>query len=79
MERDALEKYAKEVGIKLEPFKKALDSKEFAAKVDSDAKLGSEVAVQGTPTMFINGKRVQNPTDTAAVSKMIDDALAGKG
>jgi protein-disulfide isomerase len=79
LERDALEKYAKEVGLKLEPFKKALDSKEFAAKVDADAKLGSEVAVQGTPTMFINGKRVQNPTDTAAVSKMIDDALAGKG
>jgi protein-disulfide isomerase len=79
LERDALEKYAKEVGLKLEPFKKALDTKEYAAKVDADAKLGSEVAVSGTPTMFINGKRVQNPTDAAAVSKMIDDALAGKG
>ena len=79
IERDALEKYAKEIGLKIEPFKKALDGKEFAAKVDSDVKLGGEVAVQGTPTMFINGKRVQNPTDTAVVSKMIDDALAGKG
>lgn len=79
LERDALEKYAKEVGLKMDPFKKALDSKEFAAKVDSDAKLGSDVAVQGTPTMFINGKRVQNPTDTASISKLIDDALAGKG
>jgi protein-disulfide isomerase len=79
IERDALEKYAKEVGLKLEPFKRALDNKEFAAKVDADAKLGNDVAVSGTPTMFINGKRVQNPTDTAAVGKMIDDALAGKG
>jgi len=79
IERDALEKYAKEVGLKLEPFKKALDGKEFAAKVDSDMKLGNDVSVSGTPTLFINGKRVQNPTDGAAVSKMIDDALAGKG
>jgi protein-disulfide isomerase len=79
LERPALEQYAKDIGLKLEPFKKALDSKEFAAKVDADAKLGGDVAVQGTPTMFVNGKRVQNPTDTAAVSKMIDDALAGKG
>ena len=79
IERDALEKYAKEVGVKIDAFKKALDGKEFAAKVDSDMKLGNDVAVSGTPTMFINGKRVQNPTDTAAVSKMIDDALAGKG
>jgi protein-disulfide isomerase len=79
LERANLETYAKDVGLKLEPFKKALDSGEFKAKVDSDVKLGGEVAVQGTPTMFINGKRIQNPSDTAAVSKMIDDALAGKG
>jgi protein-disulfide isomerase len=79
IERANLETYAKELGLKLEPFKKALDSGEFKAKVDSDVKLGGEVAVQGTPTMFVNGKRIQNPTDTAAVSKMIDDALAGKG
>ena len=79
IERDALEKYAKEVGLKVDQFKKALDGKEFAAKVDADVKLGNEVGVSGTPSMFINGKKVQNPTDLAAVSKMIDDALAGRG
>jgi protein-disulfide isomerase len=79
LERDALEKYAKEVGLKIDQFKKALDGKEFAAKVDADMKLGNDVAVSGTPTLFVNGKRVQNPTDVASVSKMIDDALAGKG
>lgn len=79
LEREALEKYAKELGLKMEPFKKALDTKEFAAKVDADMKLGNDVSVSGTPTLFVNGKRVQNPTDVAAVSKMIDDAMAGKG
>lgn len=79
LDRESLEKYAKEVGLDVEKFKKALDGKEFAAKVDADMKLGNDVAVSGTPTMFINGKRVQNPSDAAAVAKMIDDALAGKG
>jgi protein-disulfide isomerase len=31
--------------------------------------------VNGTPTVFINGKRVSNPTEFELVSKMIDEAL----
>jgi protein-disulfide isomerase len=57
--------------------KKALDDKTFAATVDADMKLGEEVAVDGTPTMFLNGARVANPTDFDAISQQIDAALAG--
>ncbi len=77
LDRASLEKYAKEVGLKEPEFKKALDDKQYAAKVDADVKLGGEVSVNGTPTMFLNGKRVDNPTDFAALSKAIDDALNG--
>jgi protein-disulfide isomerase len=77
LDRASLEKYAKEVGLKPGEFKKALDDKKFAAKVDAEMKLGQDVAVQGTPTMFLNGKRVDNPTDFAALSKLIEDALKG--
>jgi protein-disulfide isomerase len=59
-------------------FKKALDDKSYAPAVDSELKLGEEVAVDGTPTMFLNGKRVSNPTDMSALSKEIDDALKTK-
>jgi protein-disulfide isomerase len=58
-------------------FKKALDSKTYAADVDSDVKMGESVAVQGTPTMFINGARVQNPTSFETVSAEIENALKG--
>ncbi len=74
--RADLEKYAKEVGLNMAKFNKALDEKTHAESVDADMKLGGTVAVQGTPTMFVNGKRVANPTDAAAVSKAIDQALA---
>lgn len=75
--RPELEAYAKELGMDVAKFKKALDDKSFAATVDGEMKLGEEVAVDGTPTMFINGARVANPTDFDGLSKQIDAALGG--
>ena len=78
LSRDSLESLAKEAGLDVAAFKKALDSKTYAADVDADLKLGESVAVNGTPTMFINGARVQNPSDFAAISAQIEGALSGK-
>jgi protein-disulfide isomerase len=77
LDRESLEGYAKELGLNVADFKKALDDKAFAPAVDAEMKLGEEVAVDGTPTMFLNGKRVSNPTDIVALSKDIDEALKG--
>lgn len=75
LDRDSLEKYAKQVGLDEAAFKKALDDGTYKKAVDDDIALGNKVAVRGTPTMFINGERVQNPSDFAAVSAQIDAAL----
>jgi protein-disulfide isomerase len=75
--RSGLEGFAKDAGLNVTEFKKALDAKTYAADVDSDVKLGESVAVQGTPTMFINGARVANPTDFQTVSAQIDTLLKG--
>jgi protein-disulfide isomerase len=77
LDRANLEKFAGEVGLKVDELKKALDDKTFAAQVDADMKLGTEVGVQGTPSMFLNGKKVQNATDADAIGKMIDEAIKG--
>jgi protein-disulfide isomerase len=79
LDRASLEATAKEVGLNLAAFKKALDGKTHAAAVDADLELGKGAAVNGTPTMFLNGKRVPNPGDVASISKEIDAALGGKG
>ena len=76
--RESLEGFAKEAGLNVTEFKKALDGKTYAADVDADVKLGESVAVNGTPTMFINGARVQNPTSFDAIAQQIDGALSGK-
>jgi len=76
LERPKLEEYAKKVGLDLAKFKKALDDGAHKEAVDADYKLGEEVAVSGTPTMFVNGARVANPTDSKALATEIDKALA---
>lgn len=79
LDRPSLERLAQELGLNVANFKKALDDKTYAAAVDADLKLGGDVAVDGTPTMFLNGKRIPNPTDVDAISKEIDAALAAGG
>jgi len=75
LDRESLDKYAKQVGLNVATFKKALDSKQYVAAVDADVKLGGEAAVSGTPSLFLNGARVQDPTNVDAVSAMIEAAL----
>lgn len=72
---DSLKKHAKEAGLNLGPFTAALDGDKYEDAVKRDIELGNEVAVKGTPTLFVNGKRVSNPTDLAVVSQAIDEAL----
>ena len=78
LERPALEQTAKDLGLDVAAFKKALDDKSFVSAVDADEKLGEAVAVDGTPTMFLNGKRVADPTNFDTIAKQIDAALGAK-
>jgi protein-disulfide isomerase len=75
LDRPSLEKYAKEIGLNEAEFKKALDDKTFEAAVNADMELGKKIGVQGTPSLFLNGKKIQNATDVDAMSKDIDAAL----
>ena len=73
----SLEGYAKAVGLNLAKFKTALSDPKNKERIKADMALGNEFAVQGTPTLFLNGKRIDNPTDFAEISKAIDSALGG--
>jgi protein-disulfide isomerase len=73
--RPSLEGYAKQVNLDVPRLKRALDDQSLKTAVDADVKLGEEVNVSGTPTLFINGKRVANPTEFAPVAQLIDAEL----
>jgi protein-disulfide isomerase len=76
LQPEDLEKYAKQVGLNLTAFKNAMKDKTFTKAVDADLALGQEVGVQGTPSMFLNGERVSNPTDFNGLAALIDKKLA---
>jgi protein-disulfide isomerase len=78
LDRAGLEEQAKQTGLNMPAFKKSLDEHKFAPVVDSEVKLGEQVQVSGTPSMFVNGARVANPTDFDAVAAMIEQALKGQ-
>ena len=55
---DKLRQYATELGLDRARFVASLDSGKFAEKVQRDVFDGRKLGINGTPTLFINGKRV---------------------
>lgn len=55
------EKYASELGIDLAQFKTDVRSSEVKGKVRNDYLSGVAFGIEGTPTFFLNGKKLENP------------------
>ncbi len=75
-----LEKYAKAAGLDVERFKSDMAAKkaEYEKAVTADYTEGQRVQVRGTPTLYINGKKVRNRS-VDGMSKYIDELLAESG
>ena len=63
--------YAKELKLDEERFKKDMTSKEVQDKVQNDFLSGNDVQVQGTPTFFLNGTKLQNPASVEEFKKVL--------
>jgi protein-disulfide isomerase len=77
LDQAGLEEQAKQAGLNVAQFKKSLTDHQLTQKVDTDMKLGQDVQVNGTPTMFINGARVSDPTNYDIIAQAIETALKG--
>lgn len=55
----ALRVYAEEVDLDIDRFNACLSSDDVHARVAADAKLGGELGVRSTPTIFLNGRRIE--------------------
>lgn len=56
--RPIFEGFATKIGLNLEKFKRDLSSEAVAQRIFLDGKRGRSMGVQGTPTMFMNGREV---------------------
>lgn len=69
-----LVQYASQLGLDAKKFQDALVSGKFADKVHRDLQDGFKLGVSGTPTVFINGKRVKDKSKES-LKAVIDAAL----
>ena len=73
--RENIEKWAGEVGVQdMDKFKKALDDKKFEQAVKDDMAYAMKMAVNSTPTFFVNGRMVQNRS-VDSIKAVIDEEI----
>ena len=70
-----IKKWARDVGLNMADFEKAIQSGQHEAMVEKDIADGASAKVLGTPTVFVNGKKVQGQ-NFEAYKKMIQEELA---
>lgn len=78
LSQEGIDTIAKELGLDFAKFKKDMESAEIQKRVSQDLADGEKSSVTGTPTVFINGRKVQQRTPEA-FQQMIDDELKKKG
>jgi protein-disulfide isomerase len=77
---NAFESYAAAIGLDVDDFAGCLDSDRHAEVVSANMRLGTELGVSGTPTIFVSkgggmGVRVNRWNEFAAFQEVIDRLL----
>jgi protein-disulfide isomerase len=72
-----VQEIARGLGLKMDPFNKDLKDPSIESLVDRDLKNGRLAGVQGTPTIFVNGKQI-NQRSLAGLQQAIDEELKKK-
>ena len=78
LDRPNLEKYAQELGLNMAKFKADLDSSKYKSVIEAETKEGQAVGVNGTPAVFINGRKINGAYPFETFKKITEDELAKK-
>jgi protein-disulfide isomerase len=73
---DNLEKWAKELGLNMSKFKKALADDKYGKTIQEQQALASSLGARGTPAFFINGRNLRGAQPLPAFTALIDEELA---
>ena len=73
LNKENLKLYAKEIGLNEEQFNNCLDTEKYKQEVEKDIKDAKDLGVQGTPTFFINGKKVLG-ANKEKIKQIIEEA-----
>lgn len=71
----AFSEYATQIGLNVDQFTQDMNSEETLTFIKASFDGGSKAGVQGTPTFYLNGKQLTNPTSYDEFKKLVDQAL----
>jgi protein-disulfide isomerase len=69
---DNYAKFAGELGLNVEQFKKDTESKEIADQIEADMKIANANGVQGTPGFFVGGVQVKGARPVSDFKELIE-------
>ncbi|PSK88099.1 protein-disulfide isomerase [Murinocardiopsis flavida] len=67
--------FAKELDLDIGEFRETVDSPATEKRIDADFEDGVKLGVQGTPTIFVNGRQTESMPDYSTLSSMVDAEL----
>ena len=73
---DDLKTWASELGLNADAFNSCLDSGRYIQEVQKDFSDGAAAGVEGTPSFFVNGRKLVGAQPFAAFKQLIDAELA---
>ncbi len=76
LDRPALEAVAKAAGLDMAAFGKALDDKRHESRIKRDQALVTGLGANGTPTFFVNGRKIPGAVPYETFKSVVDEELA---
>lgn len=74
----AFRSYAENLKLDMAKFDAEQKGEAINSTINADLNKGKQAGVTGTPTFFIDGKKIENPKDAEAFGKLIEEAIAAK-
>jgi protein-disulfide isomerase len=72
----SLERYAQDIGLNIAKWKQDMQAAKFAAQIDGDQALASQLGATGTPAFFVNGRKLSGAQPLERFKALIDEELA---
>lgn len=78
LDRASLEGYARTTGLDPQRFARDIDDARYEARITADEAQAAKLHVEGTPTAFVNGRRIVGAQPLAVYREAVDRALAAR-
>ena len=76
LQPEFLKQYAKEMGMDAAKFDACLDSSRYSERVRDSVASGAQLGVNSTPTLYVNGRRLEGAQPYEVLASVIDEELA---